>query len=100
MSFTLFRGTGITATVLLACLWTGPLSRGAEPPATIRPPATPLIVHDPYFSIWSFQDRLTDGPAKHWTGAPQPLTALIRIDGVAYRFAGDRPRRIHVLAQT
>ena len=56
-----------------------------------RPPATPLIAHNPYFSIWSVDDKLTASPTRHWTGAPQHLDSLVRVDGKAFRVMGNGP---------
>jgi hypothetical protein len=57
-----------------------------------RAPAVPLAPNDPYFSLWSMGDKLTDVPVKHWSEAAQPMTGLIRIDGKVYRWMGTAPR--------
>ena len=73
----------------------------AQENTNLRAPATPLVVHDPYFSIWSDADHLTDGPTRHWTGVPQPLTGIVRVDGHNYRYlGGDRENDVPALDET
>ncbi len=54
----------------------------------IRIPSVPLITCDPYFSLWSPTDFLTDSDTVHWTGAIKPLRGRAVIDGVPYHFLG------------
>lgn len=58
---------------------------------TLRPPATPLVVHDPYFSIWLPGDDPTLTDSVHWTGRKQALCALIKLGGQTYRLLGSEP---------
>ena len=57
-------------------------------PTNLRLPAVPLIVNDPYFSIWSPYDKLTDGTTRHWTDQEKPLEGFLRVDGITYQWMG------------
>lgn len=54
----------------------------------LRPPAIPLITVDPYFSVWSFTDNLSDSDTVHWTGSANTIRGSVIIDGEEFAFMG------------
>ncbi len=68
----------------------------------LRAPALPLITIDPYFSVWSAADQLTDQMPCHWTGKPNSITGTALIDGICYRFlgTGEAPAMKQVFVET
>ena len=53
-----------------------------------RMPAYPLVTHDPYFSIWSFNDKLNEGVTRHWTGTEHSMIGMARVDGKTFQLIG------------
>jgi len=85
------------ALLLGAGLLCGHLHAGEQP---FRPPAVPLVTFDPYLSIWSEADHLTDDVTRHWTHHPHALISVIRVDGTASRLMGDEPKSVPAMPQT
>jgi hypothetical protein len=77
-----------------------PAAGAAAAPATsFRPPAVPLVTFNPYLSVWSEADHLTDRATRHWTRRDHSLNSLIRIDGKAYRLMGNDPKDVPAFPQ-
>lgn len=90
----------LLACVLVLCPLHSTPAASASETVAIRPPATPLVACDPYFSIWSTGDELTSKNTTHWTGKPNRLASFARIDGEVYRLMGAEPQDVPPLEQT
>lgn len=55
---------------------------------SFRPCAVPLITVDPYFSIWSFEDKLYSDYTRHWSGRANPMFAGVIINDCFYSVMG------------
>ncbi|GJQ29044.1 MAG: hypothetical protein HBSAPP03_09280 [Phycisphaerae bacterium] len=64
-----------------------------------RPPAVPLVAHNPYFSAWCMGDQLAADWPRHWSGAVLGMAGMVRIDGVAYRWCGAFPQHVPAMKQ-
>lgn len=53
-----------------------------------RAASVPLILHDPFFSIWSSADHLYDHDTVHWSGKKQQIRGYLTVDGKKYCFMG------------
>ncbi|WP_179394552.1 glutaminase domain-containing protein [Lacticaseibacillus absianus] len=56
-----------------------------------RVPSVPLFVQDPYFSVWSPADKLTDVTTESWTGKQMPVEMTLTLDGKPYNVMGWQP---------
>ena len=82
--------------ILFAALLSAALSVSAQTADFFKPykttdlrlPSYPLVVSDPYFSIWSPYDELTGGTTRHWTDDEKSIEGLLRVDGTTYRWMG------------
>lgn len=65
----------------------------------LRAPAYPLITIDPFFSVWSQSNKLTDEDTVHWTGRPNVISGVATIDGKSYRVIGKADDSIPAMKQ-
>src|SRR5437660_12263785 len=83
--------------ILITLLLLASLAHADDKP--FRPPAVPLVTFDPYLSVWSNADKLTDDATRHWTRREHSLVSLMRVDGKTYRLMGNAPADVPAFPQ-
>ncbi|HEV2471830.1 MAG TPA: DUF4965 domain-containing protein [Chthonomonadales bacterium] len=83
----------IAAELLLLCA----AAIAQAPP--VRPPAVPLIVRNPYVSVWQPANDLAGTWPRFWTGSIKAITGVARVDGEAYLFMGAPSNAPHSMQQ-
>ena len=61
----------------------------------IKAVSVPLITVDPFFSVWSPADKLTDTHTCHWTGRVNAMIGMVKVDGKNFRFLGRNVPQTH-----
>eukprot|EP00755_Sulcionema_specki_P006398 Sspe_Gene.35342::Locus_17133_Transcript_1_1_Confidence_1.000_Length_3093::g.35342::m.35342 len=56
--------------------------------AALRPPAVPLVVQDPYISLWSPADTTANSTTEHWTGDTAEIAGMVAVGKQCYTWAG------------
>ena len=83
-----FAGLALAASVAVPALGQSAEDFTPYKKNDLRLPSVPLLVNDPFFSIWSNYDTLNGGPTRHWSEREKAINGLLRVDGVTYRFMG------------
>ena len=54
----------------------------------LRAPSIPLITIDPYFSVWSRDEKINFYETEHWTNKPNNIIGTVFVDDKEYLFLG------------
>ena len=65
-----------------------------------RAACVPLLVQDPYTSVWSGTDAANEGDTIHWSGKKQRIFVSVCLAGSEYRLVGGPPQETEADSQS